>query len=72
MTTPTLTCEHCGSEIDVAKDPGCIQDGGMDVICEACREHAWDNWQQSAFYDWPVSITERVREAYRVKRGWQA
>lgn len=50
MTTPTLTCEHCDSEIDVAKDPRCIQRGGMDVICAACRD-AWlgrsiDEWDE--------------------------
>ena len=44
MITPTLTCEHCESEIDVAKDPHCIQNGGMDVICAACRQREYEKW----------------------------
>jgi len=40
----TITCEHCDSEIDVAKDPKCIQDGGLDVICADCRKRAHDIW----------------------------
>ena len=25
MTTPTLTCDHCESEIDVAQDPRWVE-----------------------------------------------
>ena len=58
----TLTCDHCESEIDVAKDPRCVvydPSGSTEVICEACR----------------VLICERRKrtsEAYRIKRGWRA
>jgi hypothetical protein len=36
----TLTCEHCESEIDVAKDPRCVvydPSGATSVVCKACR-----------------------------------
>jgi hypothetical protein len=64
----TITCEHCDSEIDVAADPGCIQDGGMDVICKDCRERAWDSWRQWSREGWSPGLTERMREAYRAKQ----
>jgi fermentation-respiration switch protein FrsA (DUF1100 family) len=76
MTTPTLTCDTCESEIDVATDPRCVvydPSGATDVICEACRERAWDRWQESTLAgEWPPSDLDRLREAYRVKRGWRA
>jgi hypothetical protein len=73
MTMPTLTCEHCEADIIVSDDPRCIQQGGMDVICEACRECAYDRWQESALAgEGPPSVTARHREAYRIKRGWSA
>jgi len=63
--TLTLTCEHCESEIDVAKDPGCVvydPSGATDVKCESCRQREWESWQVSTLIcDWP-SIT-------RIKRG---
>jgi hypothetical protein len=74
MTAHTLTCEHCESEIDVAKDPHCVvydPSGTTDVICEECRERAFDRWM-SFVEDWPPSLIEQQREAYRIKRGWRA
>jgi len=56
----TLTCEHCESEIDVAKDPRCIQQGGMDVMCERCRDLAYQNY----------GIGPCMHEIYRIERGW--
>ncbi len=61
MTTPTLTCEHCESEIDIAKDPGCViydPSGATDVVCEKCKRRAYDRWLESY--------------SSRIKRGWQA
>jgi hypothetical protein len=50
MTTPTLTCDHCESEIDVAKDPHCVQyspsSGCTEVICDYCRQIAWEQWNE--------------------------
>jgi hypothetical protein len=75
MTAPTLTCEHCDSEIDAAKDPRCVvydPSGSTDVICEGCRERAFDRWQESiAAGDGPPSFLDQQREAYRIKRGFQ-
>jgi hypothetical protein len=61
MTTPTLTCEHCESEIDVFMDPHCVvydPSGATGVICADCRAK--------------IAEHERLREAYRIKRGWRA
>ena len=60
----TLTCEHCESEIDVEKDPGCIQDGGLDVMCESCRELAYQRWLMNVLWE--------QHESHRIKRGWRA
>ena len=72
----TLTCEHCESEIDVAADPGCVvydPSGATDVMCENCRERAYDRWQEDAMAgDGPPSLVEQQRQAYRIKRGWRA
>ena len=59
----TLTCEHCESEIDVAKDPNCVvygPSGSTEVNCESCRDFIYEQWKM------------RGREAYRIKRGWRA
>ena len=59
----TLTCEHCESEIDVAKDPKCVvydPSGATDVICEGCRAYAWEATMLGLQHD------------YRIKRGWRA
>lgn len=81
MTAPTLTCEHCESEIDVEADPRCIQDGGMDVMCEGCRERAWRSVvlpcgpAGGGDLNLPMTAPEPIaahREACRIKRGWQA
>ena len=48
MTPPTLTCENCESEIDVAKDPRCVMasvTGHANVMCESCRQLAYDRWR---------------------------
>ena len=61
----TLTCEHCESEIDIAKDPRCVvydPSGATDVICEACRELAYQRY----------GIGPCMHEIYRIKRGWRA
>ena len=47
MTTPTLTCDTCESEIDVAKDPRCVvydPSGATDVKCAECRERSFWSW----------------------------
>jgi hypothetical protein len=51
----TLTCEHCESEIDVAKDPRCVvydPSGGTDVKCAECRKREWERWQASDQESW--------------------
>lgn len=66
-----ITCEHCESEIDVASDPRCVvydPSGATDVICEICRELA----QSLMAKEWPADLTQELREAYRIKRGWRA
>lgn len=76
MTTPTLTCDHCESEIDVEKDPRCVvydPSGATDVICEACRERAWERFEEERMAgEGPPSFEEQQRAAYRIKRGWSA
>ena len=72
MTAPTLTCDHCESEIGVANDPRCVvydPSGATDVICEACRKRAYRRKERS-LENWTVSDTDRL--AYRIKRGWRA
>jgi hypothetical protein len=73
MTTPTLTCDTCESEIDVAKDPRCVvydPSGSTDVICEACREAceraANAEWGSFTSSDLPFGMQ------HRIKRGWRA
>jgi hypothetical protein len=69
MTTPTLTCDHCESEIDTALDPRCVvydPSGSTDVICEGCRKAAFDRWQES------VMAGDRHDQHEGVKRGWRA
>lgn len=69
MTT-TITCEHCERDIDVATDPHCVQSMGQDVICEACRERAYDRWQESLMAgEGPVSLAEQQLAAWKIKRG---
>jgi hypothetical protein len=54
MTTPTLTCDHCESEIDFAKDPRCVvydPSGATDVICDSCRQIAWEQWRSHGEHD---------------------
>lgn len=72
-----ITCDHCDSEIDIAKDRRCVlwsyAGGRTEVMCESCRERAFDRWQEDAMAgDGPSSLIEQQREAYRIKRGWQA
>jgi hypothetical protein len=76
-----ITCQHCESDIDVAKDPRCVvydPSGATDVICEGCRERAYDRWVLQAGVgdlNSPKAtqrVCEALREAYRIKRGWRA
>jgi len=70
-----ITCQHCDSEIDVADDPRCVAydpSGATDVMCAECRLRAFNLGQERSFEGWPPSLTERLREAYRIKRGWRA
>ena len=58
----TLTCDHCESEIDVAKDPKCVvydPSGATDVSCAECRERIYYRGLES----W---------SRYQIKRGWRA
>jgi hypothetical protein len=75
MTTPTLNCDHCESEIDVALDPRCVvydPSGATDVICENCREGAYLRWLENVMDGGAPSLIEQQRKAYRIKRGWSA
>jgi len=63
MTAPTLTCEHCDSEIDVEKDPKCVSydpSGATDVMCAECRARAYD---EQVSEHWAPNM---------IKRGWRA
>ena len=58
--TPTLTCEHCDSEIDVALDPKCVvydPSGATDVICAECRKRSYDRWYKSAMGGTPIEMS---------------
>jgi hypothetical protein len=65
MTAPTLTCDYCESEIDVAKDPRCVvyspSSGATAVICAECQERSF---AQAGCGD--------LNEPFRIKRRWQA
>jgi hypothetical protein len=57
----TVTCDHCDSEIDTAKDPNCViynPSGATDVYCAECR----DAWLGRSIEQWDELF----------KRGWQA
>jgi hypothetical protein len=72
----TLTCDTCEDEIDVTNDPRCVvynPSGATDVICEGCRQMAWERWNESmAAGEGHQRGCEALREAYRIKRGWRA
>jgi hypothetical protein len=73
--TRILTCDTCESEIDIANDPRCVvydPSGATDVMCEVCRERAYDRWQESLEAgEGAQRGCEALREAYRIKRGWR-
>jgi hypothetical protein len=74
MTTPTITCDDCGDEIDTGQDTNCViydPSGQTDVMCAECRGRAFDRWQARSLADWPLSDTEKLREAYKLKHGWR-
>jgi len=70
-----ITCDHCESEVDIANDKNCViydPSGITAVMCEACRERAYDRWQEGLMAgDGPPSLIEQQRQAYRIKRGWR-
>jgi hypothetical protein len=62
MTAPTLTCDHCCSEIDIKADPHCVlyrsAIGATDVYCAGCRERYF---ARAGCGD--------LNEPFRIKRG---
>jgi hypothetical protein len=47
-----LRCDSCSRPIDTDDDPECINDDGYSlglpviVLCEPCRERAWDEQEE--------------------------
>jgi hypothetical protein len=79
MSAHKLTCEHCESEIDPAKDPRCVvydPSGATDVICEVCRERLWGRWAAEQFEIMKGTSLRQaagcgdLNEPFRIKRGW--
>jgi hypothetical protein len=69
-----VICEHCEGTIDSDRDPHCFVDheGWManEIICEACRERAYDQGQESLMEDGGgPSLIEQQRQAWNIKHG---
>ncbi len=68
-------CEHCDRFIDSDDDPDCfVETGNMrrlhctTVMCEPCRERAWDHQQERLMEDGPgPSLLEQQQAARRFK-----
>lgn len=68
-----VVCEHCDGPINSDDDPGCFIENPYDskdvtILCEACRERAWDRQQESlASGEGPPRLIEQQRSAWRLK-----
>lgn len=67
-------CEHCEAQVDSKADPHCVctDPWGRNptIVCENCRERAYDAHQQSLMEGGGgPSLLEQQREAYRIKHG---
>jgi hypothetical protein len=69
-----VICEHCDGPIDSDDDPGCFVDHEGwckdEIICEPCRERAYDQGQESLMEDGGgPSLIEQQRQAWNIKHG---
>lgn len=67
-----MICERCDAPI--TNDPHCIctdpWGGNREIVCENCRERAYDAHQQSLMEGGgALSLIEQQRAAYRIKHG---
>ena len=65
-------CQYCCEAVDTERDPHAIctdpWGGNMQVICENCRERAYDAHQQSLMEHGPgPSLREQQIQAMRFK-----
>lgn len=71
-----VTCEHCDQPINSDDDPGCFCDNPYNsrdttIVCENCRERAYDRHQESLMEGGGPSLIEQQREAFNVKHGYR-
>lgn len=67
-----VVCDYCDSFIDSDVDPDCFMDNegwcANDVLCERCRERAWDRHQERLMEDGPgPSLLDQQIAAQRLK-----
>jgi hypothetical protein len=69
-----VLCERCDGAIDSDDDPGCFCSdpwgGNEQIICEPCRERAYDAHQESLMEGGGgPSLLEQQQAAYKIKHG---
>lgn len=68
-----VVCDHCERYIDSDDDPYCFIENPYDskdttVLCEYCREKAWDQEQDRLSEDGPgPSLLDQQKEAMKLK-----
>lgn len=68
-----VICDHCDRAIDSDFDCDCFIENPYDskdttVLCENCRERAWDRQQESLMENGPgPSLLDQQREAMKFK-----
>lgn len=70
-----VICERCDAGIDSDNDPDCfVETGNMrrlhdtTIMCEPCRERAWDRQQEDNSSEPPPSLDELHRAAWKQKQ----
>lgn len=68
-----IPCQRCDVFIDTDDDPGAFIENpynskDVEIVCEACRERAWDRQQEHlAETGGGPSLIEQQREAWKLK-----
>lgn len=66
-----LICERCDGPVDPADKYAVVTDpwgGNREIVCECCRENAWDRQQEAlAAGEGPPSLIQQQREAWGLK-----
>lgn len=70
-----VICEHCDRPVDSDYDMDCFCENPYDsrdvtVICEGCRERAWDRHQEDLMEGGGgPSLQQQAQDAYKIKHG---